>query len=69
MLLIKFSFVIAFLESYFIYQYFQSDNFLARSLSMIKEASTISDRSFSNFFLYQVMIEIIATNGNAQVFN
>ena len=69
MLLIKFSFVIAFLESYFIYQYFQSDNFLARSLSMIKEASTISDRSFSNYFLYHVMIEIIATNGTAQVFN
>lgn len=69
MLLIKFSFVIAFLESYFLYQYFQSDNFLIRSLSMIKEAATISDRSFSNFLLYQIMIEIIATNGTAQVFN
>jgi hypothetical protein len=69
MLLIKFSFVIAFLESYFLYQYFQSDNFLIRSLSMIKEAAAISDRSFSNFLLYHIMIEIIATNGTALVFN
>lgn len=52
MLLIKFSFVIAFLESYFLYQYFSSDSFLVRSLSMIKEAATITNRSFSNFLLY-----------------
>jgi hypothetical protein len=69
MLLIKFSFVIAFLESYFLYQYFSSDAFLVRSLSMIKEAATITTRSFSNFLLYQIMIEIIATNGTAPVYN
>ena len=69
MLLIKFSFVIAFLESYFLYQYFSSDSFLVRSLSMIKEAATITNRSFSNFLLYQIMIEILATNGSAPVFN
>jgi hypothetical protein len=69
MLLIKFSFVIAFLESYFLYQYFSSDKFLVRSLSMIKEAATITNRSFSNFLLYQMMIEIIATNGTALVYN
>jgi hypothetical protein len=69
MLLVQFFFVITFLESYFLYQYFQSDNFLVRSLSMIKEAATITNRSFSNFLLYQIMIEIIATNGTATVFN
>ena len=69
MLLIKFSFVIAFLESYFLYQYFSSDSFLVRSLSMIKEAATITNRSFTNFLLYQIMIEILATNGSAPVFN
>ena len=69
MLLIKFSLVIAFLESYFLYQYFQSDNFLVRSLSMVKEAATITQRSFSNFLLYQVMIDIIATNGTATIYN
>ena len=52
MLLVKFFFVIAFLESYFLYQYFQSDNFLVRSLSMIKEAASITNRSFHNFLLY-----------------
>ncbi len=36
---------------------------------MIKEAATITNRSFSNFLLYQVMIEIIATNGTAPVYN
>lgn len=36
---------------------------------MIKEAATITNRSFSNFLLYQIMIEIIATNGTATVFN
>jgi hypothetical protein len=69
MLLVQFFLVISFLESYFLYQYFQSDNFLVRSLSMIKEAATITNRSFSNFLLYQVMIEILATNGTATVFN
>ena len=36
---------------------------------MIKEAASITNRSFSNFLLYQVMIEIIATNGTALVYN
>ena len=69
MLLIKFFFVITFLESYFLYQYFRSDSFLVRSLDMINEAATITNRNFANFLLYQVMIEIIATNGTAVVYN
>ena len=69
MLLLKFFVVITFLESYFLYQYFQSDNFLQRSLDMIHEAAVITNRSFSNFLLYQIIIEIIATNGTALVFN
>jgi hypothetical protein len=36
---------------------------------MINEAATITTRSFGNFLLYQILIEIIATNGTATVFN
>jgi len=36
---------------------------------MIKEAATITNRNFSNFLLYQVLIEILSTNGTAQVLN
>lgn len=42
-LLIKFFVFITLLESYFLYQYFQSDNFLSRSLNMITEAATITN--------------------------
>lgn len=41
-LLMKFFITITVLESYFLYQYFQSDNFFLRSLDMIKEAATIT---------------------------
>lgn len=36
---------------------------------MINEASTIASRSFSNFLLFEILFEILATNGQAQVFN
>lgn len=36
---------------------------------MIKEAAAITDRNFSNFLLYQIITEILATNGTARVFN
>jgi hypothetical protein len=34
---------------------------------MIKEAASIADRRFSNFLLYQIFVEILATNGTANV--
>lgn len=68
-LIIKFLTVISFLESYFLYQYFRSDAFLQKTLDLISEAATITDRNFANFFLYQVVIEILGTNGTAHVLN
>jgi len=69
MMLIKFLFVVGFLESYHLYQYLRSDSFLVTTLSMIKEAATITNQSFANFLLYQILIEIVATNNTATVFN
>lgn len=69
MILVKFLFVVSFLESYHLYQYLGSDSFLVTTLSMIKEAATITNQSFANFLLYQVLIEIVATNSTATVFN
>jgi hypothetical protein len=43
MMLIKFLFVVGFLESYHLYQYLRSDSFLVTTLSMIKEAATITN--------------------------
>lgn len=60
---------VAILESYFLYQYFRSDKFLVTSINMINEASTIADRNFANFLLYQVFLDILATNGTSMVFN
>ena len=69
LLLLKFLVFITILEGYFLYQYFQSDNFLGVSLRMINEAATISERNFANFFLYQSLFEMIATNSTASVYN
>ena len=43
MILVKFLFVVGFLESYHLYQYLGSDSFLITTLSMIKEAATITN--------------------------
>jgi hypothetical protein len=36
---------------------------------MIKEAASIADRNFANFLLYQVMVDVLATNGSSTVLN
>ncbi len=69
MLIFKFVIVISVLEGYFLWSYLQSDAFLVRSLDMIKEAATITNRSFSNYLLFQVLFEMIATNGQGQILN
>ena len=69
MLLFKFFSVIVILEGYFIITFVQSDNFLQISLDMINEASAITNRNFNNFFLYQLLIEILSTNGESNVLN
>jgi hypothetical protein len=68
-LIIKFLLVVTVLEGYFILCYFQSGNFLSIAKNLIKESGTITMRHFSNNFLYQIMQEVLTTNGTAQVMN
>lgn len=68
-LIVKFLLVVTVLEGYFILCYFQSGNFLSVAKNLIKESGTITMRHFSNNFLYQIMQEVLTTNGRAQVMN
>lgn len=68
-LIVKFLLVVTVLEGYFILCYFQSGKFLSVAKNLIKESGTITMRHFSNNFLYQIMQEVLTTNGRAQVMN
>jgi len=68
-LLIKFFVTISVLESYFLYQYFRSDSFLNKSIDIINEAAVITDQNFNNFLLYQLIIDILGTNGTSTVYD
>ena len=68
-LMVKFLVVVAVLEGYFLFCYFQSISFLHIANNLIKESGTITTRYFSNNFLYQVMQEVLTTNGTAEVVN
>lgn len=64
-LIIQFLAVVTILEGYFILCYFLSGNFLSIAKSLIQESGTITMRHFSNDFLYQIMQEVLTTNGKA----
>ncbi len=66
---LKFLVVLALLLGYFLYSYIQSSQFLDVAIDLINESGTITLRQFSNNFLYQVMQEVLVTNGQAQVKN
>lgn len=68
-LIIKFLFVVTILEGYFVLCYFESGNFLQIAKNLIQESGTITMRHFSNNFLYQIMQEVLTTNGRALVEN
>jgi hypothetical protein len=68
-LILKFLVVVTVLEGYFVLCYFQSGSFLSIAKNLIKESGTITMRHFSNNFLYQVMQEVLTTNGRALVMN
>ena len=68
-LIIQFLAVVTILEGYFILCYFLSGNFLSIAKNLIQESGTITMRHFSNNFLYQIMQEVLTTNGKAQVMN
>jgi hypothetical protein len=64
-LIVKFMFVVTILEGYFVLCYFQSGKFLSIAKNLIQESGTITMRHFSNNFLYQIMQEVLTTNGTA----
>jgi hypothetical protein len=68
-LIVKFLLVVTVLEGYFVLCYFESGSFLSVAKNLIKESGTITMRHFSNNFLYQIMQEVLTTNGRAQVMN
>ena len=68
-LIVKFLVVITILEGYFLLCYFLSGKFLFVANNLIQESGTITVRQFSNNFLYQIMQEVLTTNGVAQVMN
>jgi len=68
-LIVKFLLVVTVLEGYFVLCYFQSGSFLSVAKNLIRESGTITMRHFSNNFLYQIMQEVLTTNGRAQVMN
>jgi len=68
-LLIKFLVVLTVLEGYFLLCYLRSIQFLKVINNLIEESGTITMRQFSNNFLYQIMQEVLTTNGVAQVKN
>ena len=51
-LIIKFLVVLAVLEGYFLLCYFNADSFLSVANSIINESGSITQREFSNNFLY-----------------
>ena len=69
MLTLKFCCVLTILQGYFLLTYFQSESFLKTSMGLVEEAEKITLRSFSNHFLYQVLQEILATQGQGEVLN
>lgn len=64
-LIIKFLLVVTILEGYFVLCYFESGKFLSVAKNLIQESGTITMRHFSNNFLYQIMQEVLTTNGKA----
>ena len=68
-LIIKFLVVLTVLEGYFLLCYLQAGNFLNVANNLIQESGTITLRQFQNNFLYQIMQEVLVTNGSAQVMN
>ena len=68
-LIIEVLFVVGILEGYFLLSYFLSINFLVKIKDLINESGTITTRQFSNNFLYELMQEVLTTNGTALVVN
>jgi len=64
-LLVKFLVVLTVLEGYFLLCYLRSGNFLFIINNVVEESGTITLRQFSNNFLYQIMQEVLTTNGKA----
>jgi len=68
-LIVKFLIVLTVLEGYFLLSYFLSGSFLTVANNLIQESGSITVRQFSNNFLYQIMQEVLITNGETQVKN
>jgi len=68
-LIVKFLLVVTVLEGYFVLCFLESGSFLNVAKSLIQESGTITQRYFSNNFLYQIMQEMLTTNGTALVMN
>jgi hypothetical protein len=68
-LFLKFFVVLTILEGYFVLIFVQSGDFLDVALNLIRESGTITIRHFGNNFLYQIMQEVLTTNGRVQVMN
>ena len=66
-LIIKFIVVLTVLEGYFLLSYFMSLSFLSKINDLILESGTITKRQFSNNFLYEVIQEVLTTNGTALI--
>ena len=68
-LFLKFFVVLTILEGYFVLIFVQSGDFLDVALNLIRESGTITIRHYGNNFLYQIMQEVLTTNGRGQVMN
>lgn len=68
-LIVKFLLVVTVLEGYFVLCFLEADDFLNVAKSLVQESGTITQRYFSNNFLYQIMQEMLTTNGSALVMN
>lgn len=68
-LIIKFLVVVTVLEGYFLLCFLESGKFLSVANNLIQECGTVTVRQFSNNFLYEIMQEVLTTNGVAQVVN
>ena len=67
LLILKFTFFIALLESYFLASYLKSAFFLSTAINLIMEIGTLATKTFSNGFLYKSLQEYIGTNGTAMI--
>ena len=67
LVILKFMFFLIILEVYFVLSYFTASIFLRHVIAMIEESKLLSEREFSNSFLFRIENELIGTNGESLI--